>query len=118
MPALAVMALMCACTAPVSDSEPMTLDRDVTPSSTDAVQPGLICDPQKRTQAFLGRTFGSMNKAATWGVPADGQVGDILSRNKNTRVFAIVDDSGDVVAEVGIERLDRGWARASRTTCA
>lgn len=115
--AVAALALMCACTAPVPDGEPTSLDREVAPS-TEAVSLGLTCDPQKRTQAFLGRSIGSMTKAATWGVPADGEVGDILSRNKNTRVFAIVDDSGDVVAEVGIERLDGGWARASRTTCA
>jgi|LULH01.1.fsa_nt_gb hypothetical protein len=59
-----------------------------------------------------------MSKAANWGVPAEGEVGDILRSNEYTRVFAIVDDSGQVVAEVGIERLDGGRARASRTTCA
>ena len=115
-PTLAVMALLCACTAPATDNEPSAQRQE---SATPADAPaGLTCARQKRAQAYPGRSFATVSKAARWGVPANGEVGDVLKRNRYTLVFAILNDSGDVVAELGIERLNGGWARASRTTCA
>lgn len=113
---LVVMVLLCACSAPGTTEETSASRVQTDVLAGDPV--GLTCARQQRAQLYSGRAFPTVKEAARWDVPASGEVGQVLQRNRYTRTFAILDGSGEVVAEVGVERLNGGWARASRATCA
>ncbi len=91
--------------SPISSPTPVKESAATQQSATDSDLAVLLdCARYRRAQAYLGRSFASVRQAASWNVPEGGRLGDVLARNRYMRVLAVLDPTGEVIAEVGVER--------------